>query len=42
MMVGVVIKGVVTCGYIVTGGYGVATVIRYVRDYKDAIAKERV
>jgi hypothetical protein len=39
--IGLVIKGVVWGGYTVAGGYGVKTVFRYVRDYRESVANEK-
>lgn len=38
--VGMFIKGIMYGSYSVCGIYGVATVARYVRDYKESIANE--
>lgn len=40
-MVGIVIKGVVWCGYGLAGSYAVRTGVRYFKDYKDSVARER-
>jgi hypothetical protein len=38
--VGMVIKGLVWGGYSLAGGYAIRTSVRYIKDYKEAIAKE--
>ena len=39
--VGIFIKGAVWCGYALSAGYGVATVSKYVKDYKDSVKNEK-
>jgi hypothetical protein len=38
--VGMVIHGIVMGGYAVAGSYGIKTIARYIKDYKESIAKE--
>jgi hypothetical protein len=38
--VGMIIKGIVWGGYGIAGGYGVKTVSRYIKDYKESVEKE--
>jgi len=39
--VGLVIDGVVKCGYLLAGSYLVRTGVKYVQDYKLSVANER-
>ncbi len=38
--IGFVIDTLVKGGYAIAGGYMVKTAVRYVRDYKDSVARE--
>jgi hypothetical protein len=39
--VGMIIDGVVKAGYIFAGSYLVRTGVKYVKDYKESVAKEK-
>lgn len=41
LFVGMLVKGTVWAGYGVAGTYFGKTVVQYVKDYKEAISKER-
>lgn len=41
-MVGLLIKGMVWCGYGLAGSYVVRTGVRYVKDYKESVSREKV
>ncbi|MGH1111224.1 MULTISPECIES: hypothetical protein [Bacillus cereus group] len=40
--VGMVIKGIVTGGYCLAGGYLAKTGVRYIQDYKESVAKDEI
>jgi hypothetical protein len=41
LMVGMVVKGITWGGYGITGLYFTKTAIRYIQDYKEAVANEK-
>lgn len=41
MLVGYIVKGVTYAGYSLTGLYLFGTGIRYVKDYKEAVANDK-
>jgi hypothetical protein len=40
--VGMLVKGIVWSGYGVACGYAVKTGVKYISDYKDSVAREKV
>jgi hypothetical protein len=41
MLVGFAVKGIVYAGYAITGTYLIGTGVRYVKDYKEAVANDK-